>query len=215
MMGGQARAAVRTRMPQLAEAATARARLALVPARTPNARRTPFAVLVFLLLAGGVVGLLMFNTHMQQNAFKATALQRTADDLVAQKQGLDMELQQLRDPQHVALAARRLGMVLPANPAFLKLSTGRVIGDPEPANPGDALFVQNFKAVKPPALNPRPIIVRVPAVSTAAAGNAPVGQTQGSNPGSNSGASGRASTNTVPAPGRNETATPPATDTRD
>lgn len=195
-------AAARTRMPQLAEAATARARLALVPARARNARRTPFAVLVFALLAGGVIGLLMFNTHMQQNAFKASALQRTATDLMAQKQGLDMELQQLRDPQQVALAARELGMVMPPNPAFLRLSDGRVIGDPVPAGPDGALFVRNFKATKPAALNPPPIIVRVPAPDSKAADKSLA-------------TTGRASGATQLGTGRKRTHTSAATATRD
>ena len=40
-----------------------------------QAARTPFVVLVIGLLVAGVVGLLMFNTHMQQASFRATALQ--------------------------------------------------------------------------------------------------------------------------------------------
>lgn len=158
--------AARTRMPHLAEAATTRARLAIVPARASTAPRTPFVVLLFAVLVAGVVGLLMFNTHMQQNAFVASDLKRTAESLTAEQQQLNLELQQLRDPQRVAMEARKLGMVVPASPAFLRLSDGRTIGKATPATPDGGLFVRNFKAVKPKALVPPPRIVRVPAVIT-------------------------------------------------
>lgn len=157
-------ASARARVPQLAEAATVRARLALVPSSATSAPRTPFAVLLFALLVAGVVGLLMFNTHMQQNAFKASELSATAEAMKAEKQGLNMELQQLRDPQRVAQAARDLGMVLPSTPAFLRLSDGTVVGKAGAANPDEGLFVRNFPARLPAALKPPPRIVKVKAV---------------------------------------------------
>ena len=63
------------------------------------------------MLLGGVVGLLLFNTSMQQVSFAATALEDQATTLTAQQQALQMELDRLRDPQRVAGAATRLGMV--------------------------------------------------------------------------------------------------------
>ena len=56
---------------------------------------------------------------MQQASFYATSLQQQADDLTAQQQKLAMELDALRDPQHLAEQARELGMVAPAVPAFI------------------------------------------------------------------------------------------------
>ena len=151
----------RTRVPRLAEAASVRARLSLVPAGTTTARRTPFVVLIFALLAGGVVGLLMFNTNMQQASFHATALQQEADRLTAQQQGLAMQLDQLRDPQRLARAARRLGMVVPPDPAFLRLSDGHVLGTPTVATPADSVRINTFPAAKPRELAPVPKIVRI------------------------------------------------------
>jgi len=60
-----------------------RARLTVVPSRAEAAPRAPFVVLVVLLLAGGVAGLLAFNTSMQQASFKATALEQQAAALAA------------------------------------------------------------------------------------------------------------------------------------
>ena len=110
----------RSRVPRFAEAAVERARLTVVPPRRTlgrtQAARTPFAVLVIAMLAAGVVGLLMFNTSMQQTSFKATALQDRVNVLTAEEQSLDLELDKLRDPQHLAVAAKELGMVAPSQP---------------------------------------------------------------------------------------------------
>ena len=69
-------AQVRARLPRIAEIAVKRARLTVVPRpRTrPRAPRVPFVTLVSVILLGGVVGLLMFNTSMQQASFRAAAL---------------------------------------------------------------------------------------------------------------------------------------------
>jgi len=163
----------RTRVPRIAEAAVARARLTVVPPRRQlgrtQAARTPFAVLVLAILVGGVVGLLTFNTNMQQSAFRATALQEQVNVLTAREQALDMELDALRDPQHLARAAKDLGMVAPPQPAFLRLADGRVLGNPTPATSGDAVRINPLPAEKPGSLRPKRIIVRVPALRGASA----------------------------------------------
>ena len=62
---------LRERMPRPGETAIARARLTVVPRRRVRAARMPFVTLVSLVLLGGVVGLLCFNTQMQQASFAA------------------------------------------------------------------------------------------------------------------------------------------------
>lgn len=150
------------RLPRFAEAAVERARLTVVPARSlgrTQAARTPFAVLVLLVLAGGVLGLLMFNTQMQQTSFTATALQDRATDLTARKQALDLELDSLRDPQQLAQSARDLGMVAPQTPAFVRLSDGKVLGTPTPAGGADAVQVTPGPSKKPAEIERRTVIV--------------------------------------------------------
>ncbi len=160
----------RSRVPRFAEAAVERARLTVVPPRRAlgrtQAARTPFAVLVIAMLAAGVVGLLMFNTNMQQTSFKATALQDRVNVLTAKEQSLDLELDQLRDPQHLALAAKELGMVAPPQPAFVRLADGRVLGNPTPANVGDTVRVNPLPSKKPASLKRKTIIVKVPSATT-------------------------------------------------
>ncbi|RNL79728.1 hypothetical protein [Nocardioides marmorisolisilvae] len=132
-------------------AAVERARLALVPARRVDAPRAPFAVLVFLILGAGVVGLLMFNTQMQQDSFYATRLQNQADRLTAQQESLQMDLDGLRDPQHLAQAATWLGMVPAPVPAQINLASGKVEGIPTVATGADRIQVNpKATAVTPP-----------------------------------------------------------------
>ena len=157
----------RNRVPRFAEAAVERARLTVVPPRRSlgrtQAARTPFAVLVIAVLAAGVVGLLMFNTNMQQASFKATALQDRVNVLTAKEQSLALELDQLRDPQRLAVAAKALGMVAPSQPAFVRLSDGRVLGRPTPATTADAVRLNPLPEKLPPSMKRKTVIVKVPA----------------------------------------------------
>jgi len=147
--------ALRARVPRLAGAALERARLTVVPKR--KRRRTspvPFLVVVSMLAVGGIVGLLLFNTSMQQASFAATDLQHQADTLEAQQQSLQMDLDQLRDPQSIARKAQAMGMVLPTSPAVLDLRSGKVLGDPSPATGLDRLRLLPPPPPKPAELDP-------------------------------------------------------------
>ena len=158
--------ALRARVPRLAGAALERARLTVVPKR--RRRRTspvPFLLLVSMLAVGGVVGLLLFNTSMQQAAFAATDLQRQADALQVRQQTLQVQLDRLRDPQVIAVKAQRMGMVLPTSPAVLDLRSGKVLGQPAPATRLDPLRLFAPPPTKPVELDPpaRVTVVQAPA----------------------------------------------------
>lgn len=148
---------LRSRVPRLAEAAVARARLTVVPRRRTRTPRVPFVTLVTLLLVGGVTGLLLFNTSLQQASFAATSLEDKAATLTAREQTLAMQLEDLRDPQRVAEKAVSLGMVLPRCPTFLHLDTGKVQG--QPCEPG-RVRIRPLPPVKPAVLRPAPVVER-------------------------------------------------------
>ena len=159
-----AKVGARTRVPRFAEAAVERARLTVVPQRRTlgrtQAARTPFAVLVIAMLVAGVVGLLMFNTNMQQSSFTATALQDKVNAATAKEQSLNMELDGLRNPQRLAVAAKKLGMVPPSQPAFIRLD-GTVLGVPIPAKGDDAVRINPLPTPAPPSLKRKTIVVKV------------------------------------------------------
>jgi hypothetical protein len=159
-----AKEGARTRVPRFAEAAVERARLTVVQPRRAvgrtQAARTPFAVLVIAMLVAGVVGLLMFNTNMQQASFKATALQNQANTLTAKEQSLNMTLDDLRNPQRLAVAAKKLGMVPPAQPAFIRLD-GTVLGAPAPATGENSVRINPLPTQAPPSLKRKVVVIKV------------------------------------------------------
>ena len=158
---------IRSRIPRFAEGAVERARLTVVPRRRTTAGRAPFLALVSMVLLGGVVGLLLFNTSMQQASFASTALEQQATRLAAREQSLSMDLDQLRNPQRIAEAALRLGMVQACSPAFLQLGTGKVTG--APCSDPNPLRVNSPPPAKPAILNPKAKVVTVEAPAGSAA----------------------------------------------
>jgi len=178
-------AAAPGRMSGLAGAALERARLTVVPRARTRTSPLPFVALVSFVLLAGVIGLLMFNTSMQQAAFTATTLEQQAATLNAREQTLRMELDVLRDPQRVALKAQRMGMVVPATPAFLRLADGKVLGTPAPATRENALRLLPRAPKKPAVLDPAPNVVTVMAPPTAGDGGAASGKNKHRGDGNN------------------------------
>lgn len=178
-------ATLRQRAPRLAGAAVERARLTVVPRAETRAARLPFVSLVTVLLLGGVVGLLLFNTSMQQSAFTATSLEQRAAVLSARQESLGMKLEQLRDPQEVARRAQQLGMRVPAAPLFLDLSDGSVAGDPAGAQVLAPVLLDPRAPARPAELDPPTEVVRPPE------GTLSGGQGDGNGNGSRDGSEGR------------------------
>ena len=144
--------------PRVAQRALQRARLTVVPRRRTAVRapRVPFVMLISALLLGGVIGLLFFNTSMQQASFRETALSHQARDLDAQQEALQLQLDALRDPQRIARLAQQMGMIVPTGAAaILDYQTGRIRGARTPAEgPGLPLHqppAQQAAGWKPPA----------------------------------------------------------------
>lgn len=152
------------RMPRLADAALTRARLTVVPRARSRAPKVPFVLLVSLLLVGGVVGLLMFNTSMQQSSFAAARLEERAVALTAEEQSLTMQVESMRNPQRVAEQAQAMGMVLPTASCFLVLGGAQPECAPAPAP--ERLQLQPAAPVKPAILDPAPITVPAPSDAT-------------------------------------------------
>ena len=153
---------LRERVPRLADAAIDRARLTVVPRRRVRAARMPFVTLVSLVLLGGVVGLLCFNTQMQQASFAATSLEAQADSLAAREQTLHSELQKLNDPQHLATKAQGLGMVVPQSACTLRLGDQTTGKDCAPATSDNTPKLLADPPKKPEVIDPAPVVVTVP-----------------------------------------------------
>ena len=153
---------LRERLPRLAEEAMERARLTVVPRRRVRAARMPFVTLVSLVLLGGIVGLLCFNTQMQQASFAATSLEAQSDNLTAREQTLHDELQDLRSPQHLATLAQQAGMVVPQSSCTVRLAARTTEQGCVPATPDNTPTLLARPPKKPGVLDPAPYVVLVP-----------------------------------------------------
>ncbi len=111
--------------------------LALVAAARPAARgplrRSPFVAVVVSLLAAGLLGLLVLNTALAQDAFRLHTLKQESRALEDREEALRRAVEALQSPQELARRAAGLGMVPAGPPAFLRLSDGAVLGSTTPA----------------------------------------------------------------------------------
>ncbi|WP_103540424.1 hypothetical protein, partial [Streptomyces sp. SM1] len=106
------------------------ARLAqFLPTGRAQAARTPFVLLVVLLLGGGLIGLLVLNSALSEGAFRLDDLQRETKDLTDEEQALQRDIGAYSAPDALQRRARELGMVPGGDPAFLA-PDGKVRGVP-------------------------------------------------------------------------------------
>jgi cell division protein FtsB len=118
--------------PELKGRAARLARLFPGPANRRQAARTPFVLLVVLLLGGGLIGLLLLNSAVSAGSFKLDDLQKDTKSLTDEEQALQRDIDSYSAPEALQRRARELGMVPGGDPAFLN-PDGTVKGVPSAA----------------------------------------------------------------------------------
>lgn len=98
--------------------------------------RAPFLLSVVAVVVIGVLGVLLLNTKINENAFRLDSLRKEQAALDQQEQILTQQLAQREAPGELRAAAARLGLVPAGTPAFISLPDGRVVGVPQPAGGG-------------------------------------------------------------------------------
>ena len=177
--------ATSTRALPAAPGALRAASLRLVPQRRSSAAKAPFVVAVVVLLVGGLLGLLLLNTVVAQDAFRLHDLQKQGRVLGDREQALAKQVQALQAPGSISDRAIALGMVPGGVPVFLRLPDGAVLGAatapgsapapvrpaaPAATRPGVATAAKPT-AAKPPAAKPtaaKPTAAEPTAATTAA-----------------------------------------------
>jgi hypothetical protein len=113
--------------------------ISVPPSPTPPARtgaissRAPFIVLVLALAIGGLIGLVLLNTAVNENAFRLHDLNTRQAALDKQEQQLEQALDDRAAPAKLAAQAKKMGLVPAGDPGFVVLPDGKVVGTPEPA----------------------------------------------------------------------------------
>lgn len=124
-----------------------------VPGATP-ARRTPFVLLVVVLLGSGLIALLLLNSSLNQGSFELSKLEKQTNELTDERQALQQDVDKLSAPAELERRARQLGMVPGGNPVFLN-PDGSVSGVPAPVT-GQPSVLGAPGAVLPSAPDPAP-----------------------------------------------------------
>ncbi|MGX9885777.1 septum formation initiator family protein [Streptomyces sp. NPDC002276] len=130
-----------------------------------QAARTPFVLLVVLLLGGGLIALLVLNSALSEGQFKLDDLQKQTKSLTDEEQALQRDVDAYSAPDALQRRAHELGMVPGGDPAFLD-PNGTVKGVPEQATAEKA--VSTPAVLAPEALISRPSPSPTPAAGAAA-----------------------------------------------
>jgi hypothetical protein len=140
----------------------------LRPVPAPDARRAKPRLAYAIIALGGVavigVAQLLLSIAVAQGAYEIDGYQVRQAELAREEQKLAEDLDRVESPQYLAMNAEALGMVPNADPVYLRLSDGAVLGEPTPATGGGA-------ASGP--LVPNALLDGVPPVTAAPPGQTP------------------------------------------
>ncbi|WP_434741012.1 hypothetical protein [Micromonospora sp. SH-82] len=109
-------------------------RLRVAPPPPVSVPRAPFAAMIVVLVVGGVLGILVVNTKINENAFRLEKLQQQQIKLDLDQQELEKEIAKQEAPGNLEANARKQGLVESTDPAYIRLPDGKVIGVPRPAD---------------------------------------------------------------------------------
>ncbi|EMF55437.1 hypothetical protein SBD_2750 [Streptomyces bottropensis ATCC 25435] len=146
--------------------------------RPKGAARTPFVLLVVLLLGGGLIGLLVLNSALSEGSFKLDDLQDDVKSYTDEEQALQRDVDAYSAPDALQRRARELGMVPGGDPAFLN-PDGTVMGVPSAAQQSVARMPL---VLAPEILDPGPPASPVPPPSTTPSPTPPASATPSRQP---------------------------------
>lgn len=111
-----------------------RPRLRPVPRPRGRLARMPFLMVLAGLLGLGMVGLLLLNTTLQNQAFQASELKRTAAEMTYQQGELEAAVAEADSVSELSRRASQLGMRPHSEVAYVVVGENKVIGEAKPAD---------------------------------------------------------------------------------
>lgn len=133
--------------------ATPRRHLRAVADRTARVSRLPFLLVMATVLGVGLLGLVLLNTRLQDQAFEMRELHREQARLANYEAYLSARLDEAAAPASLAAKASALGMRADTHSTFLVVPDGTLIGEPT-AVAGNEL---PSSVAKPPPPPPRAV----------------------------------------------------------
>jgi hypothetical protein len=133
------------------ETAPAKRRLTVAPPAPVSVPRTTFVLFVILAVIGGVLGILVINTKINENQFKLSRLHDQQAGLDETQSRLEREIAALESPNSLAAAAKLLGLVPATDPAYIRLPDGRkfLVAGPAKGKPSGAAGGAEVTASQP------------------------------------------------------------------
>ncbi len=116
------------RLGEAAQQARPQLRAIISPPRRVSS--ASFAILVGVILVGGMVGLLALTTLLQNQAFEVRAAQRAASELAYRSSDLEAQVNREKAPESLGRRATALGMVPNPHGVFIDMRSGEVLGEP-------------------------------------------------------------------------------------
>ena len=125
--------------PAISSRPTTRQRiLRLVPPPRARMSRVPFLLILVGLVGVGMVGLLLLNTGLQNQAFAASQLRQQAAQISYEEGELTQLVIEAGSTRELTRRATEQGMRPNRGVAFVELPDGRITGDPTPE---DGMFL--------------------------------------------------------------------------
>ncbi|HHV22605.1 MAG TPA: hypothetical protein GXZ30_13915 [Propionibacterium sp.] len=120
--------------------------LRLVPAPRPRLARLPFLTILLTIVGAGMVGLLLLNTSLQNQAFQASQLRREAAEMSYAVGELEQLLTEAESTRELSRRATALGMRPNRDIAFVEVPTGVISGEPRAS---DGLYLPSSLSLSP------------------------------------------------------------------
>lgn len=139
----------------------------------PAGRRRPklfYASVAMAIVLGTIVCQIALSVMASSNAFEIDELQFANKTVSRTYDMVKQEVSELSSPQHLAISAEKLGMVVSTTPAYLRLSDGKISGRPTAASSRSRL-VNGWAANLVPNSEMPPVADAVNSVSTSVAEN--------------------------------------------
>ena len=103
-----------------------------LPQTAARTSTLPFIVAMAVILAVGIVAALVLNTQIQDQSVRISQQNTRIAELSHQESALSAQVDRLRSPAHLQVAAQELGMVPNPYPVFVDLRSGKIVGKATP-----------------------------------------------------------------------------------
>ncbi|MCU1569287.1 MAG: hypothetical protein JWR33_28 [Naasia sp.] len=146
-------------------------RIEIAPVRAQRLARprVAYAGTVVAGIGALMIAQLALSIALSDGAYTIDRLETTQKEQARSVQQLTEDLGRLASPQNLAKNAEALGMVQNANPVWLRMSDGAVIGTPAAAAGGSGVLAAGGSQVANDLLNGVPLVTEVSADATGAA----------------------------------------------